>query len=442
MKYSFMNEYLCLWVLGASALAMSAIDNAYAVKKEPADAFPITLERAIKQTLANNPQLHEFDFKRQIVAGDAKTAELRPGYSLGVELGNFLGTSEVSGIKDAELTLTLSSVIELGGKVDARKHITDAQRQQVVVQRKVRSLDILSEVMRRYIDVLAQQETVSMVNDAEQLARYTYQTVSKRVEAGASPQLEIKRAQAALAQARLSVLSANQSLQASINSLAIMWGDKTPAFTRVTGNLFSLTASPPLNDLISALSMSPYIQEYAQQTRVQDAQLRLTQTGDKPNISWSAGIRRINGIDESAFVAGASVPLFSQQRNLGQYEAQKARLDQIEQQKQASLRSLYHQVNQALDARNRALLEVETFQNDIIPPLQEALVMVEQAYSDGRFSYLEWVSTRQDMLQAQQTLIQSAKNAHQRGADIEALTGQPILLRAQPAPFTTIFIEK
>jgi cobalt-zinc-cadmium efflux system outer membrane protein len=141
-------------------------------------------------------------------------------------------------------------------------------------------------------------------------------------------------------------------------------------------------------------------------------------------------------------VAGASVPLFAGSRNLGDYEAQKAKLDQIEQQKLASLRNLYHQVNQALDARNRALLEVSTFQQDIIPPLKEALVLVEKAYSDGRFSYLEWVSTRQELLDAQHALIQSAKQAHQRGADIEALTGISIVSLPSENTSAPTFNEK
>ena len=81
----------------------------------------------------------------------------------------------------------------------------------------------------------------------------------------------------------------------------------------------------------------------------------------------------------------------------------------------------------ALMVRNNALLNVQTLQNSIIPPLVQALELVEQAYINGRFSYLEWVSTRQELLNAKQALIQSAKQAHQRGADIESLTAQPLV---------------
>jgi cobalt-zinc-cadmium efflux system outer membrane protein len=442
MNISFFKKHLCLWALGLSTLVLCNASNANTALNDLNSNFPITLESAIKRTLANNPQLHEFDFKQQVITGEAKTAALKPGYAVGVEAENFLGSGDVSGIQNLELTLTLSSVIELGDKIHARTNVSNLKRQMLVVEKQLRSLDILAEVMRRYIDVLAGQETVNALNEAEQLARYTYQAVTGRVEAGASPLLEQKRAEAALAAARLDVQTSKLQLQTSIKSLSIMWGEQQPVFSQVQGNLFTLTKSPTLQKLISRLSSSPNIQLFAEQSRVLDAQLRLTQAANQPDVNWTAGIRRINGIDETAFVAGASVPLFSENRNLGNYEAQKARLDQIEQQKQASLRNLYHQVNQALDARNRALLEVSTIQQNIIPPLKEALVLVEKAYSNGRFSYLEWVSTRQELLDAQHALIQSAKQAHQRGADIEALTGISIVSLSSDNTSTPIYKEQ
>ena len=443
MKIKF-QSLLCVkaWSITGVFILMSCTALASVNENRPQT---ITLESAIKRTMANEPLLYEFSVKQRILDGDAKTAALKPAYSLGVEVENVLGTGEVSGIKDAELTLTLSSVIELGDKLHARGQVNDVKRNQLAIQRQIVSLDVLAEVTRRYIDVLATQEMHSAMKQAEQLARYAYQAVVKRVKAGASPLLEEKRAQAALADARLNVLTVKQQLQSNIKSLAIMWGETNPVFTGVDGQLYTLptpTSSNEFDYLIGVLSASPHIAQFAQQSRVQDAQIRLTQANNNPDVTWTAGVRRMNGIDEFAFVAGASVPLFTNTRNLGEYEAQKARLDQIELQKQSSERELYHQVNQALDARERALLEVNTLQNDVIPPLKEALDLVEAAYSDGRFSYLEWVTTRKELLNAQRDLIQAAKLAHQRNADIEALTGVAMTTRTGDAVSNNHFIEQ
>jgi outer membrane protein, heavy metal efflux system len=387
----------------------------------------MTLQSAIQRTLTNSPELHEFTYKQEAIEGEIKTASLKPALNAGIEVENFLGTGEVSGIKGSELTLTLSSVIELGNKFNSRKAFAKAQSTFVEAQKQVHTLDVLAEVTRRYIDVLAQQALIDAQQEAETLARYTYQAVTKRVDAGASPVFEQQRAEAALARARLDVVTAQQTKQAMINSLAIMWGEQYPTFTDVAGDLFALQSSPSLTVLFNTLLGSPNLDVYTQEARLQASQVRLTQAANQSDLSWTAGIRRMNGIDETAFIAGVSMPLFAGERNIGEYEKQRAIQAQLEQQKESATQSLYHQLNMALMVRNNALLNVQTLQNSIIPPLVQALELVEQAYIDGRFSYLEWVSTRHELLNAKQALIQSAKQAHQRGADIESLTAQPLV---------------
>ena len=55
--------------------------------------------------------------------------------------------------------------------------------------------------------------------------------------------------------------------------------------------------------------------------------------------------------------------------------------------------------------------------------LKEALDLVKSAYLDGRFSYLEWVSTRQEFLDTRLTLIEAASQVHLSKTEIETLTG-------------------
>ena len=383
----------------------------------------LTLEDTIRMTLANNPSLYEFEFKQRVIDGESKTAALKPALSAGVELENLLGTGEVSGIKELEVTLTLSSVLQLNDKPAARLNVLSERRIQQDVEKQIRTLDILGELNRRYIKVLVLQASLEVIKDAETLALYTLNAVTKRVEAGASPLLEQKRAQAALAQAKLDVSLAQQDLRFGLRSLSIMWGEQTPSFKRVEGDLFAFNKIASFDALAVAIQSGPHINLFAKQSRVQAAQLRLAQANNLADIEWSAGLRRMQGIDETALVAGISVPLFQKERNLGEYEAHRARLDAIELQKQSNLRSLLHSVNQALGEHTRALLEVETIQLNVIPPLKEALDLVESAYLEGRFSYLEWVTTRQEFLTTRLTLIEAASKVHLSKTEIETLTG-------------------
>jgi cobalt-zinc-cadmium efflux system outer membrane protein len=426
MTFFSLKRSMRVCAMGVYSMVIFAYLPVQAQVQNSNEIKPITLESAIKRTLANAPYLHEFSFKQQALEGELKTAALKPELNASIELENFLGTGAVSGIKDTELTLTLSSVIEFGDKIEARTDFASAKSRVIEAQKQIRTLDILADVTRRYIGVLAQQAMIKAYEDAQTLAMYTYQSVAKRVDAGASPAFEQQRAEASLARARLDVVTAKQTHSAMIKSLAIMWGEQAPSFNRVEGDLFALSPSPSLTVLFEQISNSPNIDVYAQEYRLQEAQVRLAQSANQADLSWSAGIRRINGIDETAFVAGVSMPLFASERNLGEYEQQKAVLGQLEQQRQGAVLGLYHQLNTALMARNNALLNVQTLQSAIIPPLAQALSLVEQAYLNGRFSYLEWVTTRQELLDAKQALIHSARQAHQRAADIESLTATPL----------------
>jgi cobalt-zinc-cadmium efflux system outer membrane protein len=383
----------------------------------------LSLEDTIRLTLANNPSLYEFEFRQRVIDGESKTAALKPALNAGIELENFMGTGEVSGIKELEVSLTLSSVLQLNDKPSARLDVLSERKIQQEVEKKIHTLDVLGELNRRYIKALVLQATLDVQNDAQTLALYTYNAVAKRVDAGASPLLEQKRAQAALAQAKLDVKLAQEGLQFALRSLAIMWGEQTPTFKRVEGKLFAFQDIGTFEMLSAAIQSSPHIELLAKQSRVQAAQLRLVQANNRADIEWSAGVRHIQEIDETALIAEISVPLFQQKRNLGEYEAQKARLDAIEVQKQSNVRNLLHSVNQALGKHTRALLEVDAIQQTVIPPLTEALDLVESAYLDGRFSYLEWVSTRQEFLNTRLTLIEAASQVHLSKTEIETLTG-------------------
>ncbi len=88
--------------------------NVYAFEKQ------LNLQEAIQQTLKHNPELKIFNFKQTALTGREQTASLNPSYELELEAENFAGSGEFSAFDSAELTIALSSVIEMGDKRSAR----------------------------------------------------------------------------------------------------------------------------------------------------------------------------------------------------------------------------------------------------------------------------------------------------------------------------------
>jgi len=386
----------------------------------------LTLNTAIKRALEKNPSLKVFDFRNTALSGQLVTAKLKPAYELGLEAENFAGSDEFSGFDGAELTVSLSSVLEMGDKRAARRGIVSNSRSVLDAQRQVESLELLGEVTRRYVHVLAAQEQVSLANEATELANQTLTIVKERANAGATPDAEVKRAQASASQAQLTLLSTQRQLAYLKVSLAALWGETSPIFAAIDGDLFHFGSDIDFERLYARIENNPAIKIFAAEERLKEAEVRFAQTQSKADISWSVGVRRFEDSNNSALVAGFSMPLFSSKRNSGAISFARAQRNEIFIQKEVALLNMHTQLFRAYHNRKQAILVATELQNTIIPALEEALKEIQSAYQRGRYGYLEYVSARQELLSAKRRLIESASSALTYGAEIEQLTAEPL----------------
>lgn len=393
---------------------------------EPQSGEPLTLVMAIKKTLSLNPQLQVFAYRQQALDGLAQTAALSPVMEVGVDLENMLGTGEAQGIGGAELTIALSSVLEMGDKRGARSQVVTSSRAVLAAQKRADSLDLLGEVTRRYIAVLAAQAQLGLAKEAKELASSTLDIVKKRVAAAASPIAEVKRATAALGQAQLTLLSEQQKLKYLHIALAAMWAETNPQFSEVDGELFRFGTDTDFDALYAKVQQNPAIQVFAAKQRLRNTQVRLAETQSSGDISWSLGARRLQGASDTALVAGFSMPLFSSKRNSGAISTAQALRNEVSVQRDVALLNMYSQLYRAYHNRKQAIISAQALQNTIIPALQQALTETQSAYQRGRYSYLEYISAKQELLNARRTSIEAAFAALTYGAEIEQLTAEPL----------------
>jgi len=391
----------------------------------------LTLGAAISRTIQQNPTLKVFEFRDAAMQGQMQSADLKPALELGVETENFAGSNELSGFDSAELTVSLSSVIELGSKREARTGFVSRNRSLLAVEKQLQSLDLLGEVTRRYIDVLAAQERVGLAMEAAELSNIALDVVKKRARVGSTPEAEVKRASAAAAQSALTLMSERRQLQYLKVALAMLWGEKNPGFSKVEGDLYQFGESIDFNSLYAKVAQNPAVQIFAAQERLQDAEVRLAKTESTANLSWSVGLRQLQESNDTALVAGFSMPLFSGKRNKGAVVTALAERNEIFVQKKIALLEIYTQLFRAFNNRQQAVDSVKRLQSEIVPALEQALEETQQAYQRGRYSYLEYVGARQETLSARRTLIEAASAALMFGATIEQLTAEPLTLSPQ-----------
>ena len=158
----FFNTLLCLLVLTLTGTV------AYA------EQAPLTLANALSRTVAQNPTLQVFDFRLQGLEGRRFTADQNPALEAGLEVENVLGSGNRQGSDAAEYTLSLSSVLELGGKREARVSVVDSRYALVEAERQAETLDVLGQVAQRFVATLALQEKLELAADAVALTCLLY----------------------------------------------------------------------------------------------------------------------------------------------------------------------------------------------------------------------------------------------------------------------------
>jgi outer membrane protein, heavy metal efflux system len=403
---------LCMREVGAAEFAPTSAE--------------LTLQVAVNRAVERNPDLAQFAFRLRSEDARIRVAALKPPLEFGAQLENVLGSGAVSGFDGAELTFSLSQVVELGA---VREHRVDAARfarDRVELSRQAAQLDTLAEVGRRFVHVAADQQQLELTKRASQLAAQTVSEVERRVNAARSPEVELTRARIALQRAGLEEEHAEHELLTSRRALAAMWGAREADFGLVSLDLFRLPTLPDEKALVARLAGTPDFLVFATEARQRDAELQLALARARPALSWNAGVRRLQRDGDVGLVAGFSMPLQSARRaepGIALARAERARVDQevfaSQVRAEASLFGLVQELR-------HAITETRLLRDEILPQYQGLLDATRHAWERGRYGYLEWTDAQREHVEVQRTLIEAAARAQQLQMEIERLTGAPL----------------
>ena len=112
----------------------------------------LTLDDAFARVDRSHPDLRLITGQRDVFAADLDRAAFKPPLVVGAEIENAFGTGAASGLSGAELTLTLASVLERGGKLDARRAVAQSRIDALALQRETRRLDLLARIVMQHLD--------------------------------------------------------------------------------------------------------------------------------------------------------------------------------------------------------------------------------------------------------------------------------------------------
>lgn len=380
-------------------------------------AHALTLTDAVNRTLTSNPLLHEFSFQQKRLQAQRLQTEQSPGYELEAELEDLRDNNE-----EGSITIALSSVFELSGKPAKRVAKADAQLQQLALDNQVRTLTVLSNLTSVFINILTLQEQLNIQKESFQLTEALINAAKKRQEKGAASTVDVLRAGALQAQARIRIDATKQAIQRQRIALAQFWGSTDTDFGSLKGDLFALNSPQDWQALHKRLKQSPAFLALRHQLRIKDADVQLAQAESTADIRWTVGVTAPLESDSPGLMLGVSTPLFSRVRNRPALDSAMAARNLSEQQQQQQWLALYQTLFVAHSRHSESVSTAQQLSTQIIPKLQTALNITQKSYQQGRLTYQDWVTAQKELLSAKQQRIDAASIALINQAVIEKIT--------------------
>lgn len=411
----------------AVCVAACAVAFSTAAADDPSEkraSNALTLNDAMHRVADSHPDLRLFGARGDVLAAERDRAALRPALIAGASVENAFGSGESSGLRSAELTLTLASVLERGGKLDARRILARQRIDALAIERETRRLDLLAEVARRYLAAVAAQKQREIAQSDIAQRQRTVAGARRRLQAGASPESVVFTAEAALARAELDRDRAGQRLIAARQHLAALWGERDPDFEVVARDPLALPAIDDFSALAALVQDTPELAQFADEQRIREARLQLARSDRAADLDWQIGVRRSQATDDFGLVGSVSMPLGNRSRAQPGIRVAEAELASLEIERETKGLALYSTLAEAHGRYRVAQLEVQRLRNEVLPKLGQAETAAERAYRAGAISYLEWAQLQSERTAARRQQLDVALDAQRALIEIQRLTGQ------------------
>ncbi|MCX4191242.1 TolC family protein [Methylophaga sp. OBS1] len=389
-------------------------------------ALAIEPSTAVKRTLQASPQLELYPYHVRTLEGEALQADLRPNPTLGASLENVMGTGDSRFLAGHELTLSLSQVLELGGKRERRVDVIDRKSAELQHDYEVKRLDVVAATLRDYYAALRLQHLMDWNRQRIVSEKAALEVIQKRANAGVVGEADLMRMQLRLAKSESKQQTLLAEHEQALRMLAANWV-QAPDFEAVAGKLAKLPRLPDENELQAALVKTPDYLLLAAQARINQARLALAEAERTSNVTVGAGIRRFEGNDDLALVFNFSMPLQLNDQNQGSIAAAQARYQEKLAHQTLMKNRLEIALSRILAAMQNNIEQENRLNQDLKPVANSLLDEVERGYQLGIYNVLQWVDAQDELYAIERDIIEAQYAVHLQFLELERLSGMSLV---------------
>jgi outer membrane protein, heavy metal efflux system len=306
-----------------------------------------------------------------------------------------------------ERTLSLSQPLPLGGRLGKRKKVVQALEQLARIDADAARRELALSTGDAFLETWWLQERLRLLRRSEDVSRSAIGAAEERTRMGAAPVVEALRARAATSEREIERRRAEAELEIARANLAVFWGDTLATFDSLA--LQTPGPLPMLDTLLAGLDRRPEVRRAHAETKVAEARWQATRAERFPELSVMGGVRHLNEVGETGFLAGlsATLPIFN--RGSAVVRAAEAEYRATQTREALLRRSLAQRTTASYHALEAARQNYEIARDQGEPAAREALEKLGQGYRAGRFTYLDYIEGQRAALEAALTTLDALK---------------------------------
>ncbi len=383
---------------------------------------PLTLDRALTLTGRYELKLRAAGLRAEAAHARIADASRRPNPALSATEENFGG--QLGGTR-REATVAIGQAFELGGDRRARNATAEAEYKLAAAEAGVLGRAELALAADRFIAAWSLQTRLLRLREGELLTGQAIRAATERHKAGASPRLEILRAQSQAMSQAVERQRTDSELHAARQELALSWGAVEATFDSLVTPEQALTGDTTA--WRSRLLTHPELSRASAIEALAAARVQTAMAARIPDLSVSAGVRRLEEIPGTGFLAGVEVPLPLWNRGAGGVAAARRELEASVAERRATEQRLQVALATATERLQAAAAVYDTLRLRVRPAREQLVDELLRGYRAGRSGYLDLVAEQSNLLGTELALIDAQADVWRARVRLELLAGTGLL---------------
>jgi multidrug efflux system outer membrane protein len=402
------SQYPGVAATNASAVATLSWANFFADER---------LKQLIALALTNNN-----DFQVAVLNVEQSQAQYRITRSASLPTGEAGGSyqkSHAAGVTSDQWSASLGSTayeVDLFGRVRSLNRQALEQYFATVEGKRSAQVSLVAEVATEYFTLRQTEEQIALAKQTLQTVQDSYALNKATFDAGASSELDLRTAEGQVQTAKINLLTYARDRAQAENYLVLLIGQPMPTNLPPARcfNDTNLLADIPAGLPSELLQQRSDILEAEHTLKAANANIGAARAAFFPTITMTASVGSTSAEFEKLFGGGTgvwsfspqiTVPLFTAGQNLASLDAAKVSKRIDVQNYMKAIETAFREVADALVA-SRSYTEQIGEESLLVTAQQRRFELANLRYRQGEDTYLNVLSSQQDLYNARQDLLQ------------------------------------